>query len=231
MGAHSSLSVSLSSHPNSFTPTHTPTHTHTQKLSKSHFSSTYSRGMSVDEKKNIRLSSLCESLTDVPVCVCVCSHKAEEANVCIAGKKIKGGSGSACVCVCEDTETMTRLGFPVVFGRGWRVILGARSGDVELFSWTPKNVGRIESKLPLLLCSTQQEIYQMSWVLITRNIQLSLGEGAAWGCMQKEVHMVSHFICTPPYPCSWTDFVLESWQGKDWLMYAKHFHSFMQGNV
>lgn len=49
-------------------------------------------------------------------------------------QKFKGGSGSACVCVCEDTETMTRLGFPVVFGRGWQVILGARSGDVELFS-------------------------------------------------------------------------------------------------
>lgn len=55
-----------------------------------------------------------------------------------------------------------------------------------------------------------------------------LSDGAA--CRRKFTW--SHaFICTAPYPCSWTDFVLESWQCKDWLMFAKHFHSFVQGNV
>lgn len=102
MGAHSSLSVSLSSHPNSFTPTHTPTHTH--KNFQSHTSQAPTLGEWVwMKKKNIRLSSLCESLTDVPVCVCVCSHKAEEANVCIAGKKLREGAGQR-VCACVRTQ-------------------------------------------------------------------------------------------------------------------------------
>lgn len=71
MGAHSFLSLSLSRSLFTSLLFFTNTHSYTQKLSKSHFSSTYSRGISEDEK-NIRLSTLCEILTDVCVCLCAC---------------------------------------------------------------------------------------------------------------------------------------------------------------
>lgn len=65
------LSLSLSLHILTLLHQHTllHTHTHTQKLSKSHFSSTYSRGMSVDEKKK---HPAFQSVWKPDRCPCVC---------------------------------------------------------------------------------------------------------------------------------------------------------------
>lgn len=69
MGAHSSLSVSLSSHPNSFTPTHTPTHTH--KNFQSHTSQAPTLGEWVwMKKKHPAFQSVWKP--DRCPCVCLC---------------------------------------------------------------------------------------------------------------------------------------------------------------
>lgn len=101
--------------------------------------------MSVDEKKNIRLSSLCESLTDVPVCVCVCSHKAEEANVCIAGKKLREGAGQRVWGHRDDDSTWFSCGFwKELAGHPW----GMEWGCGAVFMNTKKHwENRVEAAL------------------------------------------------------------------------------------
>lgn len=93
----------------------TNTHSYTQKLSKSHFTNTYSRGMSVDEK-NIRLSTLCESLTDVRMCVCACVclsasgqkavRKKKKRDLCMEGKT---PMVTVCTCLFSHTAKMSIL--------------------------------------------------------------------------------------------------------------------------
>lgn len=130
--------------------------------------------MSVDEKKNIRLSSLCESLTDVPVCVCVCSHKAEEANVCIAGKKLREGAGQR-VCACVRTQ---RRWLDLVFlwfleGVGGSS-LGHGVGMWSCFHEHQKTLGESSRSCPYSYAVHGKRFIR-------------------WSCLQKEVHMVSRF--------------------------------------